>query len=164
MKEWSDRTGQGKVPGLKKTSLSDGDYRRLLELRTRLRAFLRWSETQARQAGLAPTQHQLLLAVRGHEDPRGPTIGQVADYLFLRHHSAVELVNRARRAGLVERRVDPDDARVVRLHLTPEGEDALARLTNLHLEELQRLASNLQPLLKDFDLDQVDRGGTRTTD
>lgn len=149
---------------MKNNSLSDRDYQRLLQLRTRLRGFLRWSEGQARDAGLTPAQHQLLLAVRGHDDRRGPTIGEVADYLFLRHHSAVELVDRASQAGLLKRKVDPDDARVVRLGLTPAGQKALARLTHLHLEELDHLASSLEPLLKGFDFDQDDRGGTRVPD
>lgn len=135
-----------------------------MALRTRLRGFVRWSEAQARQAGLGPTQHQLLLAVRGHEDPRGPTIGEVADYLFLRHHSAGELVDRVQQAGLVERRSDPDDARVTRLALTAEGQQALANLSEPHVEELRRLASHLQPLLQSFEFGQDDHGGTRTTD
>lgn len=141
--------------------LSDADYRRLLQLRTQLRGFLRWSEAQARSAGLPPTQHQLLLAIRGHDDPRGPTIGEIADYLYLRHHSSVELADRAAQAGLVERKPDPRDGRVVRLALTPAGAAALAKLTELHVEELSRLASYLQKLLKGFQFDQEDRGGTR---
>jgi DNA-binding MarR family transcriptional regulator len=144
-----------------KSFLSEDDYHRLLKLRTRLRGFLRWSETQARAAGVAPAQHQLLLAIRGHEDQRGPTIGEAADYLYLRHHSAVELVGRAEVAGLVERLPDPDDARVVRLRLTPTGQAALAELTQLHLEELNRLAGHLQALLRGFEFEQEDRGGTR---
>ena len=68
---------------------TDEDYRRLLELRTGLRRFLRWSEQHAEAAGLTPAQHQLLLAIRGHRDPRGPTVGDVAGYLMLRPHSAV---------------------------------------------------------------------------
>src|SRR5579884_1551505 len=79
--------------------LSDADYRRLLQLRTRLRGFLHWSEAQAKAGGLTPAQHQLLLAVRGHDDPRGPTMGDIADYLYLRPHSAVGLVDRADQAG-----------------------------------------------------------------
>ena len=80
-------------------SPTDEDYRRLLELRTGLRRFLRWSEQHAEAAGLTPAQHQLLLAIRGHDDPRGPTVGDVAGYLMLRHHSAVGLVDRAEKAG-----------------------------------------------------------------
>ena len=97
---------------------SDDDYRRLLSLRTGLRRFLRWSERRAQAAGLTPTQHQLLLAVRGHADPRGPTVGDVADHLLLRHHSAVGLIDRAEAAGLVTRRPDADNQSVIRLHLT----------------------------------------------
>jgi uncharacterized protein YeaO (DUF488 family)/DNA-binding MarR family transcriptional regulator len=123
--------------------LSDKDYARLLALRTGLRHFLRWSEQQARAAGLTPSQHQLLLAIRGHDDPRGPTVGEVADYLLLRHHSTVELVDRADQAGLVVRSRDPEDHRVVRLQLTRAGAERLEHLSALHLEELDRLALRL---------------------
>jgi DNA-binding MarR family transcriptional regulator len=130
--------------------LDDADYARLLEFRTGLRRFLRWSEQQAAAAGLTPAQHQLLLAIRGHRGPEGaaavPTVGDVADHLLLRHHSAVELVDRAVAAGLVERRPDPTDQRQVRLVLTPAGAQRLEHLSALHLEELTRLGSALHPL------------------
>lgn len=124
-------------------ALSDDRYAELLALRTGLRRFLRWSEQQARAAGLTPAQHQLLLAVRGHSDPRGPTIGEVADYLLLRHHSTVELVDRADAAGLVRRARDEQDQRIVRLRLTGDGAKRLDALTALHLQELERLARKL---------------------
>lgn len=120
--------------------MPDEAYARLLALRTGLRHFERWSEQQAQAAGLTPAQHQLLLAIRGHGDPRGPTIGEVADYLLLRHHSTVGLVDRADAAGLVTRTRDPEDHRVVRLQLTKAGAERLEALSALHLEELERLA------------------------
>jgi DNA-binding MarR family transcriptional regulator len=123
--------------------LRDADYEDLLTLRTGLRRFLRWSEQQSEEAGLTPAQHQLLLAIRGHSDPRGPTIGEVADYLLLRHHSAVGLIDRADAAGLVERVRDADDHRLVRLQLTAMGTKRLEALSAQHLEELQRLALKL---------------------
>lgn len=123
--------------------LTDADYEDLLTLRTGLRRFLRWSEQQSEAAGLTPAQHQLLLAIRGHSDPRGPTIGEVADYLLLRHHSAVGLIDRADAAGLVERVRDPDDHRLVRLQLTAPGKKRLDALSAQHFEELERLARNL---------------------
>jgi DNA-binding MarR family transcriptional regulator len=125
--------------------LTDEDYERLLEFRIGLRRFLRWSETQAAAAGLTPAQHQLLLAIRGHPDPAGPTIGDVADALLLRHHSAVGLVDRAAAAHLVRRRPDAQDHRVVRLALTATGSKHLARLTSAHLAELADLAARLHP-------------------
>jgi DNA-binding MarR family transcriptional regulator len=126
--------------------LDDADYRRLLQFRISLRRFLHWSEEQAERAGLTPAQHQLLLAIRGHDGGQGPTIGDVAGYLLLRHHSAVGLIDRAERAGLVQRQEDSGDRRVVRLRLTPQGESLLQQLTSLHLEEIQRLAPRIQEL------------------
>jgi DNA-binding MarR family transcriptional regulator len=123
--------------------LRDADYEDLLALRTGLRRFLRWSEQQAEEAGLTPAQHQLLLAVRGHPDRRGPTLGEAADYLLLRHHSAVGLVDRAVAAKLLKRVRDPEDHRVVRLQLTATGSKRLEALSETHLEELGRLGRTL---------------------
>lgn len=126
--------------------IGDAEYQRLLEFRTGLRRFLRWSEEQAQAEGVSPAQHQLLLAIRGHGDARGPTIGEVADYLLLRHNSAVELVDRAADSGLVRRRQDRNDHRVVRLELTARGAETLRRLTAVTLEELNRLSPRLRPV------------------
>jgi DNA-binding MarR family transcriptional regulator len=125
---------------------TDEDYRRLLELRTGLRRFLRWSERQAEAAGLTPAQHQLLLAIRGHDDPLGPTVGDVASYLLLRHHSVVGLVDRAEAAGLVVRGPDPERAGTVRLRLTDEGARRLDALSELHIEELAHLRPTVEAL------------------
>jgi DNA-binding MarR family transcriptional regulator len=127
-------------------SLSDADYQRLLTLRTGLRRFLSWSERRARESGLTPAQHQLLLAIAGHPDPAGPAIGDVADYLLLKHHSAVGLVDRAAAAGLVTRRTDEHNHSVHRLALTDAGLEQLDRLTEAHLEELQQLAPVMRSL------------------
>jgi len=124
----------------------EADYRRLLEFRTGLRRFLHWSEEAAEAAGITPSQHQLMLAIRGHEDPRGPTIGDVSDYLVSRHHSVVGLVDRAVSAGLVRRIADEADHRVVRLALTREGADRLEKLGALTLEELSRIAPRMREL------------------
>lgn len=129
-------------------SLSEKEFASLLAFRTELRRFNHWSETQAKAVGLTHMQHQLLLSVRGHGDSRGPTITQLAEYLFLRHHSAVELVNRAEAGGWVTRNRDPDDARVVRLKLTQKGEHAIEQLTEMHLQELRRLAPFLDHLVE----------------
>jgi DNA-binding MarR family transcriptional regulator len=136
--------------------LSDDDYRRLLELRTGLRRFLRWSEEHAREAGMTPAQHQLLLAIRGHPDERGPTVGDLAGYLLLRHHSAVGLVDRAENAGLVTRVQDADNLSVVRLRLTEQGREQLEALSELHLDELAHLAPTMHTLW-----DALERGRNR---
>jgi DNA-binding MarR family transcriptional regulator len=127
--------------------LTDGEYRELLAFRTALRRFLCWSEEQATALDITPAQHQLLLAVRGHDGALGPTIGDVADSLVLRHHSAVGLVDRSATANLVERCPDPDDQRVVRLRLTALGTRRLRQLAAAHLVELRRMMPALSPAL-----------------
>ncbi|AEF35155.1 MULTISPECIES: MarR family winged helix-turn-helix transcriptional regulator [Mycobacteriaceae] len=122
-------------------ALPDDVYTRLLTFRTRLRRFERWSADQAQAAGLTPAQHQLLLAIRGHADSRGPTVGDIAEYLLLRHHSAGELIQRAEAAGLVIRVRDNEDQRVIRLQLTEAAAQCLQALTELHLEELERFSA-----------------------
>lgn len=126
--------------------LRQDDYERLLGFRTALRRFLRWSEEEARAAGLTPAQHQLLLAIRGHGGPPGPTVGELSEYLVLRHHSVVELIDRAEAAGLVRRRRDRSDHRLVHLRLSAEGKRRIEGLSKLHLEELRRLAPALRAL------------------
>lgn len=134
------------VKGAGMPGLTDRQFQDLLAFRTALRRFERWSAQRAQQEGLTPAQHQLLLAVRGHPDPRGPTIGQVADYLLVRHHSVVGLVDRVAAAGLVERERGDPDGRVVRLRLTRRGKARIRALTHLHLDELRQLARLLEHL------------------
>jgi len=123
--------------------LTQQDFERLLEFRVTLRRFQRWSEDQAQAAGLTHVQHQLLVAIKGHPGGEPPAVGDLAGYLLLRPHSTVELVDRAELAGLVQRTRDPADGRVVRVRLTPEGDQILQQLTRAHLERLHELAAVL---------------------
>ena len=127
-------------------SVSDGELARLLAFRDGLRRFTHWSETEAKRAGLTGAQHQLLLAIRGHGTT--PSVSDVAGHLMLRHHSVVELVDRAERLGLVRRVADDLDQRVVRLELTQDGEARLGELAAAHLEELSRLRPSFDQLWK----------------
>jgi DNA-binding MarR family transcriptional regulator len=129
--------------------VTDADFEQLLAFRSSLRRFQRWSEDQARAAGLTSAQHQLLVAVRGHPGSEPPTVGELAEYLLLRHHSVVELVDRAELAGLVRRTADPRDARLVRVRLTGRGSRILDELTPAHLVQLHSLAAILNRLVAD---------------
>jgi DNA-binding MarR family transcriptional regulator len=124
----------------------DIDYARLAQFRSALRAFLRWSESAAREVGLTPMQHQLLLAIRGRGG--APTIREVADELMLRHHSTGELINRAEAAGLVSRNADDDDRRQIRVTVTGVGNRLLRRLSEQHLSEIRRLAPIVDSLAR----------------
>jgi DNA-binding MarR family transcriptional regulator len=126
--------------------LDDDDYQRLLDFRTGLRRFERWSGQMAQDAGLTPVQHQLLLAIRGHPDAQGPTITDVAEYLQIQHNSVVGLVDRAVAAGLCRREASDVDARVIRLSLTTMGSQRLRSLSRAHVEELSRFRPQLQRL------------------
>lgn len=120
--------------------VTDAQYQRLLAFRSALRRFDQWSHEQARAHGLTPTQHQLLLAIRGSAAPDGPTIGEVAELLLVRHHTATELVGRTEELGLITKVRDREDSRRVHLRLTTLGRERLTELTAVHLEELRRLA------------------------
>ncbi|MBO0732373.1 MAG: winged helix-turn-helix transcriptional regulator [Acidimicrobiaceae bacterium] len=118
--------------------VTDAEYRALAQFRRALRSFLHFSEEAATAAGLTPSQHQLLLAIRGADPEAAPTIGQMAQWLKLRHHSTVELVDRAEKSGLVTRIADATDRRRQRLALTELGHSKLEALSTLHREELRR--------------------------
>lgn len=130
--------------------VSDADYARLLAIRTRLRRFERWSAEQAAAHGLTATQHQLLLAIRGHDEPQGPTIGQVAEYLLIKHHSAVELADRTERAGLILRAKDAEDQRAVRLQLTASGARTLEAVTGVHIDELAEVGALVESMISEL--------------
>lgn len=129
------------------SQLSREDFEHLLAFRASLRRFQRWSEDQAKAAGLTHVQHQLLVAIKGHPGSEAPTVGELADYLLLRHHSTVELVDRAEAAGLVRRVNDARDGRVARVRLTAKGDRILMQLTPSHLVELHSLAAVLDDLV-----------------
>jgi len=127
--------------------LTRDDFEHLLAFRTSLRRFQRWSEDQAKEAGLTHVQHPLLVAIKGHPGSEPPTVGELADYLLLRHHSTVELVDRAEAAGLVRRVTDARDGRLARVRLTGRGDRILTQLTPSHLVELHSLAAILDELV-----------------
>ncbi len=126
-----------------RTDLRPAEYRALAELRYRIRRFLHFSEGAARDAGLEPQQHQLLLAVKGMPEHRLATIGDVAERLQLKHNSTNELVRRAEQRGLVHTERGEDDRRQVIVSLTDAGEEALRELTLAHLAELRGEARSL---------------------
>jgi DNA-binding MarR family transcriptional regulator len=127
--------------------LTRRDYEALSEFRYLLRRFLGFSEQAANAAGLTSRQHQALLAIKGYPEDNVVTIQALAERLCVRHHSAVELVDRLVQGGLVARCTDTRDRRRVLLRLLPLAERRLARLSATHLEELRRLRPALRRIL-----------------
>jgi len=131
-------------------AVSDSDYRSLAQFRHALRVFQRFSEDAARDAGVTPAQHQLMLAVKGwHGDP-APSVSDLAEFLQLKHHSTVELIQRATTAGLVTTATDPLDQRRQLTELTARGEQILASLSSLHRDELRRFRSEMNDILHEL--------------
>jgi DNA-binding MarR family transcriptional regulator len=130
-----------------RSPLTPHDYEVLAEFRYVLMKFLAFSEHAAQQAGLAPRQHQALLAIKGYPGGAEVTIGDLAGRLGIRHHSAVGLVDRLANAGYLARREDESDRRRILLSLTAAGEQALAGLSVAHRQELRRVAPLLNSLL-----------------
>ena len=132
------------------------DLRNLARFRYALRKFERSSEQVVRKAGLTPQQHQLLVGVAGFTAKDSATITDIAEFLQVRHHSAVGLVDRAEAAGLVRREVNPDDQRVVYVSLTSDGQRKLRTLAALHRKELSGLRRSL-------DIFRLERDNATTT-
>jgi DNA-binding MarR family transcriptional regulator len=128
--------------------LTLADYQSLSELRYQIRRFLHFSEQAARDAGLEPRQHQLMLTLKGLPAGTRPRIGELAERLQIQHHSAVELVNRLAAGGYVKRRRAGEDRREVLLSLTPKGEKILRTLSLHHKGELRMQGPALVAALK----------------
>jgi DNA-binding MarR family transcriptional regulator len=129
--------------GTEAPQLTKQDFEALARFRFGIRRYLRFSEETVRRHGITPQQYQLLLAIKGFPGREWATVGELAERIQLRHHSVVELVNRAQRQGLVSRAAHPGDARAVRVLLTAEGQRVLARLSALHRDELRRMDAAL---------------------
>jgi DNA-binding MarR family transcriptional regulator len=131
---------------MKKLTLSD--YQALAEFRYQIRRFLHFSEEVVKHAGLERGQYQLMLAIKGMPAEVRPTIGELADRMQIRHHSAVELVNRLETGGFVHRTRAQKDRREVLLALTPKGEKVLGELALHHHDEIRSAAPELVAALR----------------
>lgn len=150
-----------------KQTRPEPDFKAMAELRYQIRRFLRFSENAARQAGIEPQQHQLLLAVRGLPENLKPTIGVLAERMQLQHHSTVELVDRLADRGFLLRLRAADDRRQVLVKLTSDGEEFLAKLSLHHLQELQssgpKFVKILQKLMETVEIPPLQEADVATT-
>jgi DNA-binding MarR family transcriptional regulator len=128
--------------------LVKAEYETLAEFRYALRQFIHFSEEAAQAAGITPQHHQALLAIKGYPGRNRVTVGELAERLQLRHHSAVGLVDRLVAEKLVSRAPSTEDRRQVFIQLTRRGENVLAKLSSAHSQQLRRMGSGLSRLLK----------------
>src|SRR3954453_2735597 len=139
MGAWSDGRVAGPDDAPIGAPLSKQEFEALAQFRVGIRRYLRFSEETVRRHGLSPQQYQLLLALKGFPGRDWATVRELAERLQLRHHSVVELLNRAQGQRLVQRVPDPGDRRAVRGELTTAGNEILARLSALHRDQLRRM-------------------------
>lgn len=118
-------------------------YQDQADFRYAIRRFLRFSEIQARDRGITPQQHLLLLTVRGHPSYPGVSIGEIAERMQVRHHSASLLVERSVKRGLLVREVDSSDRRRALVTLTDDGQGLLDHITRANRRELGSLEDSL---------------------
>jgi DNA-binding MarR family transcriptional regulator len=130
-----------------KAKLSKHQYELLAAFRYALRRFLHFSETAAHEAGITPQHHQALLAIKGFPGQDGVRVGELAERLQVRHHSAVGLVDRLVADKLVRRESASNDRRQVYIRLTPRGERVLEKLSELHHTQLRTLGPELRRML-----------------
>lgn len=137
------------------------DVRNLARFRYAVRKMLSTSDAQARRVGLTPQQHQLLLGVAGYTGRGSATVSELAEFLQLRHHSVVGLIDRAQENGWVRREPDPRNRRVVQVELTADGLRKLRLLSELHRKELAGLRRSFDIFRLERDLGADDGGGAR---
>jgi DNA-binding MarR family transcriptional regulator len=130
------------------STFSKADYETLAEFRYALRHYLRFSKNAVETAGITLQQHQALLFIIGFPGREQVTIGELAERLQIRHHSAVGLVDRLEEQGLVERTPNEEDRRRVFIGLTKKGVGVLESLASMHREELRYLGPQLCSMLE----------------
>lgn len=139
--------------------LAKQDFEALSDFRYQLRRFLRFSEEAARREGVTVQQYLLLLHIRGFPGKDWASIGELAERLQAKQHGVVALVNRCEAAGLVRRKTNAEDRRVVEVHLLAKGERCLNRLAMLHRVELESLRDTFRVArITAFNDDEAARG------
>jgi DNA-binding MarR family transcriptional regulator len=143
------------------TEITTGEYRALAELRYRIRHFLREGDAVAQAAGLEPQQYLLLLTIRGLPAGEEATIRTLADRLALKHHSAVELIDRLEAHGYVRRTRGRDDRRRVLVSLLPRGERLLEEVVRQRINELRSYGHELVRAIDQL-LEKTPSSGSRS--
>lgn len=126
------------------------NYKALAEFRFELRKFQAFSEAAAQKESLTPQQHQAMLIIKGFSSHDLVSVGELAKFLLIRHHTAVELVDRMTKLGLLRRVVDNEDGRRALVKLTKEGEKRLRKLSKIHFAEISAISPTLSKIMRLF--------------
>ena len=133
------------------THLKPNDYQTLAEFRYLLRKFLRFSKDfLGDKAGLNPEQYEALLAIKAFASPDGFTISQLSERLQVKHHSAVNIVNRLVARSLITRQTTEEDRRRRHIQLTAKGEKFIEELAALHRKEIRSRSGEMIKALEEL--------------
>lgn len=131
--------------------LTNEEYRALAEFRYLLRKFLRFSKDLLRgRAGTNPEQYEALLAIKAFESAQGLTISQLSERLQIKHHSAVNIVDRLVERNLVIRKIADADRRRREVQLTAKGEKFIQELAALHRKEIRSRSGEMIKALEEL--------------
>ena len=109
-----------------------------------------FSEANARKNRLTSQQYQALLTIKGLSGRHHMSVGELAGFLLVKHHTAVGLVDRMTRSGLLKRLRDSDNTRRIQVMLTRKGEQKLSNVAELNWAELRSRRLALPKVLKSF--------------
>ena len=124
--------------------LTTQDYAQLAAFRHALRGFMRFSEAAAAELRLTAQHYQAMLVLRACPEDRRVTINELAQELFIKHNSAVGLVDRLAQEKLLVRAPSKSDRRKVELRLTGRGRKVLSKLAAMHRSQLRQIGPKLK--------------------
>jgi DNA-binding MarR family transcriptional regulator len=127
--------------------LPKSEYETLAAFRYALRRFIHFSEDAAQAAGITGQQYQAMLAISGFPGRDQVTVGELAERLQLRHHSAVGLADRLVMENLAVRVPSKKDRRQVLLQLTERGENLVEMIASAHRKQLKQIGPEISHLL-----------------
>ena len=129
--------------------LTADDYEALANFRYLLRKFLRFSKDFLKANGnLSPEQYEALLAIRAFTSIGGLTISHLSERLQVKHHSAVNIVDRLAERKLITREAIKADRRRRQVQLTAEGEKLIDELAIVHRKEIRGRSAEMIKVLE----------------
>jgi|SRR5712691_42975 len=129
--------------------LSSADYETMASFRYLLRKFLRFSRDFVKTAAdLNSEQYEALLAIKAFPATDGVTIAELSERLQVKHHSAVNIVDRLVERKLVRRETGPRDRRQRYLELTVHGANLLEELAAVHRKEIRQRSPEIIAILE----------------
>jgi DNA-binding MarR family transcriptional regulator len=127
------------------------DYHALAQFRYLLRKFLRFSKDVLSHTGrVTPEQYEALLAIKAFTSPAGLTITQLSERLQVKHHSAVNIVDRLVERKLITREAAKTDRRRRHVKITARGDKLIEQLAAVHWKEMRTCSPEMIKALERF--------------